>query len=418
MSENFITSYTNQYTVSLYTTNYGVSTDSINNLFTSTYARTQDRLDALSGTILVQGIDYFQDANYDQAIKSFKQAAALSPSSDNAAKAYGYIGQAYARLEETDKAINTYKEAIRLYPADDTFYIALGDIYLEEDMLEEATTAYRQAVNINSNNAESQYSLGQAYLNAGELDKANDRFSEIVRISPNSATGYYGLGQSARQDGDLENAVSQLTKAISVNKDFELAHLELGYAYADMGEFQKAQDVLATLEVKESTKTTDLENYITRVTQPRINMVLSLNGFNTRLPAHTEIAKLSSTLQDANKSKLFSLSFTFSKEMDQASIINPYNWKISRATIQENGGVYNGGLIPPSTEATILPKPTYVTYDADSDKAIVYFRLYQNETADATIDPNHIVFKFSGIDAYSKSMDTSADEYSGFSKIA
>jgi hypothetical protein len=104
--------------------------------------------------------------------------------------------------------------------------------------------------------------------------------------------------------------------------------------------------------------------------------------------------------------------------MDTVSIINPYNWKISRATIQDNGGVYNYGIKPSAREAFILPSPAYVSYDTETNTATVHFRVSQNASADATIDPRHIVFKFSGIDIYGKTMDTSADEYSGFSSIA
>jgi len=38
------------------------------------------------------------------------------------------------------------------------------------------------------------------------------------------------------------------------------------------------------------------------------------------------------------------MNIAFSKDMDVASVTNPYNWKISRATIRDNGGVYNYGL--------------------------------------------------------------------------
>jgi hypothetical protein len=112
------------------------------------------------------------------------------------------------------------------------------------------------------------------------------------------------------------------------------------------------------------------------------------------------------------------MNIAFSKDMDAASIINPYNWKISRATIQDNGGLYNYGLKPSAKEAFIMPSPAYVTFDTQTNTANVHFRISQNATADATIDPKHIVFKFSGVDTYGKAMDKSADEYSGFSSIA
>ena len=397
---------------------WGVSSDAIDYLFSSTTANTQAKMDSLAGTVLGQAIDFFQAEKYDLAINAFKRAAALSPSSDNSSKAYEYMAQAYVKLEDTDKAIKTYQEAIRLYPTNDVFHKALGDIYLNEKMPDEALKEYEAAVKLNANDAETRYSLGQSYITAGELDKANEQFTEVIRISPNSATGYYGLGHVARASGNLDDAVYQLTKAINVNKDFELAYVELGYTYADQGELQKADELVSFLEAKSSDKAITLSNYITQVAQPKIITALSPNGFSTSAGPKTNVSTLNSTLTEANKSKLFSMNIAFSKDMDKASIINPYNWKISRATIRDNGGVYNGGLTPSAKEAFILPKPTYVTYNTDTNTATVYFRVSQNATADATIDPQHIVFKFSGIDAYGKAMDIAADEFSGFSGIA
>lgn len=418
MADCFITSYVNQYVEPLYKSNYGVSSDTIDSIFSSTYAFSQSNLDSLAGTILGQGIDFFTDENYTQAIKYFKSAAALSPGSDNSINAYDYIGQAYVKLENYDGAINTYKEAIRLYPTEDTFYKALADVYLTENMPDEALQEYKTAANLNPNDAETQYSLGQSYLTSGNLDSARKAFNAVIRIKSTNEAGYYGLGQVARAEGNLSDAENQLTKAISLNSSFELAYVELGYTYADMGEFQQANDQLTILQNQNSSKAATLSNYITQVTQPKINAVTSLDGFDTRFGAGTSVSSLSSSLEAANTSKLFSMKIVFSKDMDESSIINPYNWKISRATLRENRSIYNNGLTPPATEASISNVPAYVTYDNDKDMATVYFRVSQNDDADATIDPQHIVFKFYGVDAYGKAMDKSADEYSGFTKIA
>lgn len=418
MSDFFITSYVNQYTEPLYKDSYGISSEKIDYLFSSTATNSQANLDAMAGTLLGQGIDFFQAEKYDQAINAFKRSAALSPFSDNAAKAYDYIGKAYLQQEKTEEAIKTYQEAIRIYPQRDEFHRALGDIYLKEKMPEEALKEFEAAVKLNPDDAESRYSLGQSYLDAGELDKAGEQFAAIVQLTSTSATGYYGLGQVAHREGDLEEAASQLTKAIRFNKGFELAYVELGYVYADMGEFQKAEDQSAILEVKNSDRKAILDSYITLARQPRITGALSPDGFNTVLGPKTEVADLSPNLGSPKKSKLFSMNIAFSKDMNESSIINPYNWKISRATIRDNGGVYNYGLAPSTKETVILPKPSYITYNKETNTATVRFWVSQNATADATIDPNHIVFKFSGVDTYGKAMDTSADEYAGFSGVA
>jgi tetratricopeptide (TPR) repeat protein len=120
----------------------GISTEAIDSLFSSTSANSQANLDALAGNLLGQGIDFYQKGNYDRAIDVFRRSAALSPFSDNTAKVYDFMGNAYMKKEKTAEAINVYKEAFRIYPTHDEFQLALGDIYLDQGEPEEALKSF------------------------------------------------------------------------------------------------------------------------------------------------------------------------------------------------------------------------------------------------------------------------------------
>jgi Flp pilus assembly protein TadD len=397
---------------------FGVSTEAIDFLFSSTFANSQANLDALAGNLLGQGIDLYQKKDYARAISAFRRSAALAPFTDNTAKAYDYMGKAYFKLEKTADAIKVYKDAVRIYPTRDEFHLALADIYLAEGRQEEALKAFEAAVRLNPDSADSRYSLGQSYLKAGNLTAAREQFTQVARLSPMSAAGYYGLGKTARLAGDCQQAAAQLSRAIQVNRNFEKAYVELGYTYADMGDFQKAAEQVSQLSARGSAQAGALELYVEGAKQPRLIMAGSPDGFNTTLGPATAVSALHSNLAAPGGSRIFSMNFAFSKDMDLASVLNRYSWTISRASIRENGGVYNGGLKPPGTETFIMPIPLSVSYNAETNTATVRFSVSQNTGGSATIDPAHIVFKFYGMDAYGKAMDSSADEYSGFSKIA
>jgi tetratricopeptide (TPR) repeat protein len=386
----------------------------IDAFFSSNTSYSQPQLDSLANNALSQGIDFYQKGDYDKAINAFKKSAGLSPGSDNTAKAYNYMAQSYLQLDKTDQAISTYKYAIGIFPNRDDLHLALGDIYAKEGNQDAALKEYEAAVRFDPNSTQNRYSLGQSYLSSGQLDAARVQFQAVAKLSPNSATGYFGLGQVARAAGDFQEAVLQFKKAISVNRNFLNSYRDLGYAYADMGDFQRANEQYSFLKIQNSAEATNLQDYISQVAAPKITAVLPLNGFDTRLGPGTSVSDLNANLATPGNSKIFSMKFAFSKDMDENSITNPYNWKISRATIQDNRGVYNGGKTVPQTEASILPNPINIIYDGATDIATIKFRIAQNATSNATIDPNHIVFKFSGQDAYGKAMDLSADEYSGF----
>lgn len=405
------------------TTRVGMSSvTSINDLFTSNITHSQTSLDSLANTALSQGIDFYQNGQYELAIKAFTESVGLSYGSDNSASAYDYMAKAYVNLGKTDEAIKTYKEAIYVYPLRDDFHLALGDLYTKESNNDEALQEYKAAVRLDPTSADNRYSLGQSYLTAGEYSAAREQFAKVAQISPTSATGYYGLGQVARANGDYQGALLQLNRAISADKTFLNSYLELGKTYADMGNLTQANEQVSYLKAKgttaATTAATTLSTYISQVTPPEITSATSKDGFNAYLGPATDVSELSSNLSKANTSQLFSMTFTFSQTMDTSSVINSNNWTISRATIQNSGGTYNFGFTTSSTEAFISSKPAYVTYDANTNTATVYFRISQNANADATIDPGHIVFKFAGQDTYGKAMDTSSDQYSGFSGIA
>jgi polyisoprenoid-binding protein YceI len=59
-----------------------------------------------------------------------------------------------------------------------------------------------------------------------------------------------------------------------------------------------------------------------------------------------------------------------------------------------------------------------VTWDEKNLAATVYFTVTQNAAANATIDPSHIEFKFSGRDIYGLNMNSKFDQFTGFSGVA
>jgi tetratricopeptide (TPR) repeat protein len=389
----------------------------IDSLFSST-TNSQTQLDSLANDSLSRGIDHYQKGNYDLAIKAFKRSASLAPFTDNSAIAYNYIAQSYVKLGKTEQAIDTYKTAIRIYPVRDDLHLALGDIYAKQGNDTDTLKEYEMAVRFNPDSTQNRYSLGQSYLSAGRLSAAREQFQAVVKLAPSGATGYFALGQVARAEGDIQEAILQFTKAIRVNSTFLNSYRDLGYAYADMGDFQRAQEQFTFLSAKNSNEAADLQNYISQAMAPKLDSVRIYSGFNTRLGPTASVSSLSPNLATPGGTKLFSIDFLFSKEMDRASVTNPYNWTIARASIKTNGGVYNGGLSIPRTEAIIRPNPINIIYNENTNTATIQFLISQNANGDATLDPKHIVFKFSGVDAYAKTMDTSSDEYSGFSGIA
>ena len=388
----------------------------IDRLFSSTSPE-QSVYDNLANNALGRGIDQYQAKNYAGAVREFKRSVALSPFSENSDKAYEYMAYAYLNQNNTTEAANTYKLMIRRNPSNDSARLSLGNIYFRDKKYKEAEQQYSMAVRVNPNSAANRYALGQTYMIMEKYQEAETQFRRVVQLSPRDPNAYDALGQALRRLEKYDDAIVQFKKALQIDKKFSDAYLSLGYTYADMKKMDEAGQQADLLSKLDKQKASDLNDYIRNAAYPQIKPAINMGGFPLSAGQGTVLSTIDDSLSVPGGIKDFKISFMFSKEMDPYSVQNPNNWQISRATGKEPGGAYNWGLPIPSTEVSLPAAPYKIAYTEGSLIAEVTFRINQNSSANGTIDPSHIMFKFNGLDAYGNAMDPSADQYSGFSKI-
>jgi tetratricopeptide (TPR) repeat protein len=384
-------------------------------IFVST-ATQQSQLEELANRALSNGIDLYMRKDYEGAAKEFQRSIGLAPQSQYAVDASNYMANAYLQLNQPEKAIQAYKTSISLNPYRDDTHIILGNLYFSEKRYRDAENEYKQAIRLNPTE-NNYYSLGQAYLELGQYNAAKNQFNTVKHLAPESPNGNFGLGLVCSRQGDFEEAIRQFKKAIGIENELYDAYAEMGYAYADLGQMDKAQEQVDSLKQERPGLAEMLSLYMNKVDSPKFMFAYSTD-FMYMKSVKTQVSALDSYLANANTSKTFTLKFSFSKEMDRDSVEDRFNWKISRASGGGPGQAYNFGMPVPSTEISLSPYPDYVFYDSETLTATVYFTIHQNASADGTIDPSHIEFKFNGEDRYGYPMDPERDQFSGFSKVA
>jgi tetratricopeptide (TPR) repeat protein len=386
------------------------------NLFVSSLQQSQ-QMEQLANTALSQGMDLYRDKKYAQAAEAFRRSVALSPTSPYAQTSADYMASAYIKIGRIDKAAEAYKTSMQLDPTSDAPVVKLANLYFAEGRHQEALMQYQKAVRLNPS-ANNYFSLGQTHLAMGDYHQAESAFSRVQRMEPHAPNGYYGLGQAYNKLERYEDAAQQFKLAIEEDKDFFAAYAELGYNYADMGHMDEAQELVDFLEEEDADLADTLSRYMYKVDPPQIMFAASSGTFLKSLPMRTPVASLDSYLANASAVQTFTMEFQFSKKMDRESVENVYNWSITRANGSSLHDKYNFGFSIPDTEITPRAYPDYVYYDAENLTARLTFSIQQNATADGTIDPSHIQFKFSGEDVYGNKMNPDFDEYTGFSGVA
>jgi Tfp pilus assembly protein PilF len=389
---------------------------SSSDLFTATSQRSA-QLESLAGNALKSAIDKYMSKDYKGAVRDFQRSIGLAPNSSYSVDAANYMAQAHLQLGDTENAIKAYKTGIRLNPYRDDTHMQLANLYFFEGRHDEAIGEYKEAVRLNPN-AGNHYSLGQGYLGDGQYSSAETQFNKVISMQPQDPAGYYGLGQAYSQQGRYEDALSQFEMAILKDGKFYNAYAEMGYAYADMGMMDEAQAQVDFLENADPSLASSVSRYMYKVDSPKILYAPSESTFGYSLTNNTSLATLDSYLANADASKTFTMMFQFDKQMDRESVENRLNWQISRSTQSGPGQAYNYNMPVPETEITLHSIPENIYWDETKFMATVTFRITQNSTADGTIDPSHIEFKFNGEDLYGNSMDADFDQFMGFSGTA
>jgi len=350
----------------------------------------------------------------DEAIKEFKKVLAFDPQNTDA---YASLGKIYQAKGNTAEAIKYFKTAVQLDRTSVTAHNNLGNAYLQAKQYKDAEKEFKISAKMDPINPLADYTLGILYTQTERFGEAEAQFNKVAKVSPRDGNVPYSLGVLYNKMDRPEDAAKMLEKALRLKKDFAAANYELGAAYVKLGETEKAEAQLSILDSKRSSLANDLSFILNK---PKMIYMDAANnkGFNQLLGARTPLWMLDPTLLNTpDASKKVSVAIAFNNEMDIASIMNPANWEISRAKSTE-GGYYNSYMPVPGTEVSIPKRPYSVTYNPETRQASVTFTVQQNATGDATIDPSHLVFSFTGKDAAGRQMDAAGDQINGYATKA
>ena len=360
--------------------------------------------------------------NYDQAIKAFKTAAAFDSTNTTA---YNYLGKIYLSQGKNDEAIKAYKQLVNIQsnvttkdtsddaPTLEDALMGLGNAYLSAKQYDQSEKQFIAAAKAAPTDALPVYTLGQQYLAQGRLDESLTQLEKAKTLSPKDGNVYYALGTVYNAQENYLDAAEALQISLQLKTDFPSANYELGVAYNGLNYTEGVEEQQAILNSSDYTLATQLS----AITKPQM---VGFDESNSRttfyasiLGPGTPVWMFDTALMTPGSSKLVTTAIQFSKDMDYASVSNVLNWTITRGNSSQSG-YYNNTMPLSASDAVLSPLPESVSYDSVSGVAFVSFRLNQNSSGTALIDPKHIVFTFYGEDASGQTMDLTANAIDGY----
>ena len=176
----------------------------------------------------------------DKKSEAIEELRAMAQEDRSDPAGFYNIGNALARLGDTDGAINAYGKAIEQRRGNYSRALNnLGVVQMRANRLDQAYDSFVSALKLeNFRYAEASYNLGRLYTARGETKTAVREWSRALAVQPDHSNAALALARALAASGDPEHAIAVLDAFITrngPNSEIETARREITSAAAASG---------------------------------------------------------------------------------------------------------------------------------------------------------------------------------------
>ncbi|MBE9593113.1 MAG: tetratricopeptide repeat protein, partial [Proteobacteria bacterium] len=186
-----------------------------------------------------RGLAYAELNQYERAIEDYNEAIKLN---SNYAEGYSNRGLAYAELNQYESAIEDYNEAIKLNPNLAEAYYNRGIAYAELKKYERAIEDYNKAIELNPKYAEAYNNRGIAYAELRKYGRAIEDYNQAIELNPNLVMAYNNRGIAYAELRKYGRAIEDYNRAIELNPNLVMAYNNRGATYAKLKKYERATE--------------------------------------------------------------------------------------------------------------------------------------------------------------------------------
>jgi tetratricopeptide (TPR) repeat protein len=174
---------------------------------------------------------------YARLVEKLQNPAAMS---GELAAAYGDLGRLLMAVRFDEQAVSCYLHAQAAAPNDMRWPYFLGHAYLRKGDRDRAAVSFARASRLAPSNLNALIWLGATDLDNAHPDEAQAAFVRAVALQPQSAAALFGAGRAALASRAYAQAVQYLEGVLAIDPRASAVHYPLAMAYRALGALQKA----------------------------------------------------------------------------------------------------------------------------------------------------------------------------------
>ncbi|KAL4475666.1 hypothetical protein ABPG73_010721 [Tetrahymena malaccensis] len=159
---------------------------------------------------------YFQEKDYEEAIKLFKISIELNPMHSSA---YNLIGCTYDEMDQCKKSLRYYKKSLQLAKNSGNFLNNMGIYYFKQMKYKISLKYILKAIELEPEDDRIHGNLGMNYLKLKKYKYAKYHLKKQILINPKTRSGYYSLAILYKIIGKIQKSIYYFKKHSEVNPD-------------------------------------------------------------------------------------------------------------------------------------------------------------------------------------------------------
>jgi len=173
--------------------------------------------------------------NFNGALQTLNKSILLDKNSESA---WLFIGLSLAALREDCKAIDAYKNTIKINPSSNSAYSAfvnLGHLFEQRGDYKQAIYNYKKAIKTKTNCIEACVNLSLTYNSSNRLEEALHYACKAITLEPGNKKAHESLLSAARSTGEASKIIFNCHYSIKVNPCNSITYKILGNALYKKG---------------------------------------------------------------------------------------------------------------------------------------------------------------------------------------
>nr|WP_209332619.1 tetratricopeptide repeat protein [Lunatimonas salinarum] len=171
-------------------------------------------LTACGGNSSSQGDMYFQNQQYEEAIRAYESFLETKPKN---VKALYNRGRAYEEIGDLDQAEASFKRALESDKSNTQIMLSLSNLYHKKKSYELSLLYADNAVSISGAPSTAYFMKGRAMHQLGNVNEALREYNAAIKMNPGNGQYYYYRGMLHQATDKKQLACNDLRKAVQLS---------------------------------------------------------------------------------------------------------------------------------------------------------------------------------------------------------